>query len=73
MNKVFTVIAGSALVLPVIASANWDSTGGYGTYGMMGYGAGMGGFGFFMVFGGIVWTVVGVLAAVWLWQQVNKK
>lgn len=44
-----------------------------GSYGMMGYGGGMGGFGFFMAFGGIVWTVVGVLAGVWLWQQINKK
>lgn len=56
----------------MVALANF---GGYSDgYGMMGYGVGMmGGFGFFMVAGGLVWTIVGVLACVWLWQNINKK
>ena len=39
-------------------------------YGMMGYG---GGASFFMVAGGLVWVIVGILAGVWLWQNINKK
>lgn len=65
-----STIIGIALFAPFFASACIEDVwrGGYGMMG--GYG---GGFGFFMVAGGIIWTVVGVLAGVWLWQQVNKK
>ena len=46
----------------------------------MGYGLNYG-YGFMGGWGGgaimwlacIVWTVVGVLAAIWLWQQINRK
>jgi len=41
-----------------------------------GYGQMMGGSGFFGAFGILTWLVVlvvGILAAVWLWQQITKK
>jgi len=48
---------------------------------MMGYGLGnwgygmMGGWGggIFVWLGCVVWIVVGILAAVWLWQHIDKK
>lgn len=60
----FTILA------PTLASACLENLGRYGGYGMMGYGGGMG---TFMVAGGLVWTAVGILACVWLWQNINKK
>lgn len=66
---VFT-ISGLAILLPSFASACVSSWGINGGNGMMGYGGGMG---VFMFAGGIIWTVVGVLAGVWLWQHINKK
>jgi len=71
MKTILRAVLGLAVAMPAIALANWG--GSDIGYGMMGYGSGMGGFGFFMAAGGIVWTVVGILAAVWLWQQINKK
>lgn len=71
MKTIFGMTLGLAALVPTLALADWGNYG--GGYGMMGYGGDMGGFGFFMTAGGIVWTVVGILAAVWLWQQINKK
>lgn len=51
----------SALLTPFAAFAD---------FGMMG--SGMGG-GWYGGLTWIVWTAVGVLAAVWLWQQISKK
>ena len=68
MTKI--IIIGAVALMPSIASAcifDWGNGGGYG---MMGYG---GSGGAFMVVGGIVWTVVGILAGVWLWQNINRK
>lgn len=43
----------------------------YGYYGsMMGWG---GGWGFFLFICWFVWTTVGVLLAIWLWQKIWKK
>ena len=43
-------------------------------YGMMDWGYGMmGGFGYLAGLTWIVWTLVGIFAAIWLWQQINKK
>lgn len=41
-------------------------------YGMMG-GGGYGGVGILSVMMWSVWLVVGILAAVWLWRNINKK
>ena len=41
-------------------------------YGMMG-GWGMSFWGIFVVAFFIVWFVVGVFAAMWLWRQINKR
>lgn len=69
MKNIAYIALLSVLVSPIFASACiWDIDG-IGYYGMMGYG----GSGFFMVMGGIVWLVVGILAGVWLWQNINKK
>jgi len=38
-------------------------------YGMMDWG---GGWGLFGSLSSLVWLVVGVLAAVWLWQQIKR-
>lgn len=71
MKTITGVALGLTLATPILAFADWSNYG--GGYGMMGYGGGMNGFGFFMVAGGIIWTIVGILVAVWLWQQINKK
>lgn len=70
MKKIIYSILGIAVLSPSITSACIEDFG--VRYGMMGgyYG---GGFSTFMVMGGIVWTVVGILAGVWLWQNINKK
>lgn len=70
MKKITYAFIGFMVLAPSIASAclfDW----GYGnsSYGMMGYGGGSA----FMVVGGIVWTIVGILAGVWLWQNINRK
>ncbi len=72
MKTIISTTFGIVATVPALALANFGS---YGDgYGMMGYGSGMmGGFGFFVVAGGLVWTIVGVLACVWLWQNINKK
>jgi len=69
MKKILYGLLGLTLTAPSIASAQY----GYG-YNMMGnQGNMMGGFGTFMAVGGIVWTIVGILAIVWLWQHIDKK
>ncbi len=72
MKTILSVALGLVVLTPSLVLALEPTYRG-GGYGMMGYSSGMGGFGFFMAFAGIVWTVVGILAAVWLWQQINKK
>lgn len=60
---------GLLVSFPLLASADIY---GFGSgYGMMGYGGGEGSF--LMVACMIIWTVVGILASVWLWQNINKK
>ncbi len=71
MRSIIYSILGLVSLVPVFASAFVSDFGRDG-YGMMGYGYGSG-MGTFMVAGGIVWTVVGILAGVWLWQNINKK
>lgn len=48
-----------------------------GYYGDWGYGMmgswGAGGFGVLMWIICLVWLVVGVLAAIWLWQRIKRK
>ncbi|MBI5799080.1 MAG: hypothetical protein HZB10_04080 [Candidatus Yonathbacteria bacterium] len=70
MRTIVYTIFGLSVLTPAIASAylsDWCYDWGYG---MMGYN---GGAGTFMVMGGIVWTIVGILAGVWLWQNINKR
>lgn len=68
MRTILYAILGFTFVSPLFVSACfYDLDSGYG---MMGYG---GGAGFFMAAGGLVWVAVGVLACVWLWQNINKK
>ncbi len=72
MKKITFTVLGLAVLTPSLASAclfdlGYNGVG--GGYGMMGYGGGSA----FMVIGGIVWTVVGILAGVWLWQNINRK
>ncbi len=68
MTKI--IIIGAVALMPSIASACISDWGAGSGYEMMGYG---GGASTFMVFGGLVWIVVGILAGVWLWQNINKK
>lgn len=70
MKTIAYTVLGLMAVLPTVSSACFWNDAGVRSYGMMGYG---GGAGFFMVAGGIVWLVVGILAGVWLWQNINKK
>ena len=66
MKKIFFA---SLLALPFIAFANFGSD-----YTMMPWGWGMmGGGNIFMFLAFVVWLVVGVLAAIWLWQHIDKK
>ncbi|OIP64743.1 MAG: hypothetical protein COV32_03205 [Candidatus Yonathbacteria bacterium CG10_big_fil_rev_8_21_14_0_10_43_136] len=69
MKKFTFTVLGLAALTPSLASACISDWGLGGGYGMMGYGSGS----VFMVIGGIVWTVVGILAGVWLWQNINRK
>ncbi len=66
MKKIFIIAGTLALVAPFVASAGMMGGDGYG-YGMMGFGGG------FMLITWIVWLTVGILAAIWLWKQINKK
>lgn len=71
MKTFFRTILGVSFLVPVTASAHiCDYTDGYGTYGMMGYGGGIGLLSFTAI---IVWIVVGVLLSVLLWHKINKK
>ncbi len=64
MKKIFSIATAVALVAPSVASANMM---GDDRYGMMGYGY------VFMLITWAVWLTVGILAAIWLWKQINKK
>ncbi len=66
MKKIFSIVTALALVAPFVASANMMGGDGYKN-GMMGFG------GVFMLMTWIVWLTVGILAAIWLWKQINKK
>ena len=65
MKKIFFA---SLLALPFIAFANT----GYGYMMPWGWGR-MGGGNGFMFLALVVWLVVGVFAAIWLWQHIDKK
>ena len=69
MKTIIYTFLGAMLTVPAFANACMTefSRGGYG---MMGHSGGMS---VFMVAGAMVWTVVGILVAVWLWQHINKK
>ncbi len=64
MKKIFSIATALALVAPFVASANIL---GGDKSGMMGFGGG------FMLITWAVWLIVGILAAIWLWQHINKK
>lgn len=71
MKKLFGGILGLALVAPLVANACLglaDET--RGGYGMMGHGNS---FWFFSTAIHLLLIVIGVLTAVWLWKQINKK
>lgn len=71
MRTLLHTIFGVSFFVPVTASAHiCDYTDGYGTYGMMGYGGGMG---ILFSVAIIAWIVVGVLVSLFLWQKINKK
>lgn len=70
MKTIIYTTLSLAVLTPALANAYFEDLGRYDGYGMMGYGGGMG---TFMVAGGLVWTIVGILACVWLWQNINKK
>lgn len=70
MKTITYTILSLAILTPAFASACLSSRS--DGYGMMG-GYHGGGMGTFMVAGGLVWTIVGILAGVWLWQNINKK
>ena len=61
MKKLTWAVGASAFLAPFAAFAG---------FGMMD--GGMGG-GWYGGLTWVVWTVVGVLAAIWLWQQISKK
>ncbi len=69
MKTITYVLIGFAILTPALASACISAWG--NEYGMMGHGGV--GMGTFMFVGGTTWTVVGILAGVWLWQNINKK
>lgn len=62
----YTALGFVALMPAIVSACIGDLDRGYG---IMGYGGGA----TFMVMGGLIWTVVGILAGVWLWQNINKK
>ncbi len=64
MKKTFLIATALALVVPFVASANIM---GGDKYGKMGFGGG------FMFITWVVWLAVGILTAIWLWKQINKK
>ncbi len=66
MKKIFSIVTALALVAPFVASANILGGDGY-RQGMMGYSGGL------MLLTWLVWLIVGILTAVWLWKQINKK
>lgn len=69
MKTIIYTVLGLAVLTPTFANANiYGISSGYE---MMGYGYGCAHF--FMIMIGIVWTVVGILAGVWLWKNINKK
>ncbi len=65
MKIIFTITIGLASMIPFVASAG--DIGGIDGYSIIDYGRG------FMLMAGAVWLAVGVLAIIWLWQQINKK
>ena len=60
-----------AILTPILTSACFGVDYYDRGYGMMG--SGYGGPGFLMTAIGLVWLTVGILAGVWLWQNINKK
>lgn len=76
MKHVVIALSIALLVFPFAAGAHAGDAGDAGTgFGMMSWGA-MGSGGFWpllLLFAGIVWLVVGILAIVWLSRQINKK
>lgn len=70
MKTITYTLLGFIATGPLLASAQGYNFGGYG---MMGYERGGEGVMFLLAACTIVWTIVGILAGVWLWQHVNKK
>lgn len=66
MKKIFNLLKFSFLTVPFFALADGEGM-------MMNGWGGMGASGWFFGITWIVWLIVGILAAVWLWQQINKK
>ncbi len=64
MKKTFSIAATLALVLPFVASANLISS---DAYEKLGFGDGI------MLITWAVWLLVGILAVIWLWKQINAK
>ncbi|MEX0877711.1 MAG: hypothetical protein WDZ40_02485 [Candidatus Spechtbacterales bacterium] len=81
MKKTFIFVTNFFLAFPMFTLAHTEDT--YsdgGSFHMMdwhmGNGVGMMGggvFGFFALLTWLVWLVVGILAVVWLWQDINRK
>ena len=70
---IFVIFTASFLPLAVGACTDdFDYGFGSGMMNMMGFGGGFGSFNFFGWLSSIVWLVVGIFAAVWLWRQIKK-
>lgn len=68
MKNIIITLTVAFLIAPAVVRADADMM---SSGGMMGF---YGGFwSWFMVSASLVWLVVGVLAAVWLWKQIIKK
>ena len=77
MKKILLILPVITSILPFAASAHGGIADSDGSgWGMMSWGNMMSYGGFWGWTGGIlhlVWLIVGIFAAVWLWQRINKK
>ena len=75
ITKMKFAVAASLAVIPGIALAHTETgyESGLGA-GMMGWGGMMGGgWSIFILLQYLVWLIVGIFAAIWLWQKITKK